>query len=184
MKRGQVRIIAGLWRGRRLQVPDVAGLRPTPDRVRETVFNWLTPKIVGSRCLDAFAGSGVLGFEAASRGAAEVVMTEISPVALRVLTAEREVFAAENIEILRLPQPKALKKITGVFDIVFLDPPWQHQDLLWETFFALVEQKKLAESAWIYLETPALVSENDLPQSMRILKQMRAGDVHSTLVAT
>lgn len=182
MKRGQVRIIGGQWRGRRCRVPDVAGLRPTPDRVRETLFNWLGSGIVGARCLDAFAGTGVLGFEAASRGALQVVLTEVSSLALQELKRQVDSFAADNMVIHRGAQPGILTHIPGSFDVVFLDPPWQQSGLWLDTLTALIAMKKLSHEARIYVETPASLDAGLLPEGLRILKTTRAGEVHGTLL--
>src|SRR5262245_55604581 len=109
MQKGYVRIIAGKWRGRRLKVPDIEGLRPTPDRVRETVFNWLSPLIPDSRCLDLFAGSGVLGFEALSRGAAYVEMVDQSEAIISLLHQELAMLKAVNVKIYRAKVPDQLR---------------------------------------------------------------------------
>ena len=148
---GQVRIIAGTLRGSKLPVADRPGLRPTSDRIRETVFNWLQDHIAGKRVLDLFAGTGALGFEAASRGAAEVLLLERDPqlaAGLRA-TAERLKTAAVRVEcadalawLAQPPQPR--------FDLVFVDPPFT-ADLWTATAEAL--RPWLAEDAWIYLES-------------------------------
>src|SRR5689334_13621175 len=123
MAQGNIRIIGGTWRGRKLLVPDVPHLRPTPDRVRETLFNWLAPVLPGAHCLDAFAGSGALGFEALSRGAAQVVMVDESPVVIKHLQAQAVILKTTQAEIYRANVPQQLKKPAKPFDIVFLDPP-------------------------------------------------------------
>ena len=123
MKQGLVRIIAGKWRGRRLKVPDIKDLRPTPDRVRETVFNWLAPILPGAHCLDLFAGSGVLGFEALSRGAASVTLVDQSPEIVALLQEELKTFGADNATVYRATVPQQLHFPSQVFDVVFLDPP-------------------------------------------------------------
>lgn len=132
----QVRIIGGQWKRTPLAVLDAEGLRPTPDRVRETVFNWINHLIDGGwasrRCLDAFAGTGVLGFEAASRGAAEVVMVETQPQAVRQIEAIRQKLHAEQIRVLRgdaISTMQSLQRNGAQFDLIFLDPPY-HQDWL------------------------------------------------------
>ena len=120
-----VRIIGGEWRSRRIRFPDAAGLRPTPDRVRETLFNWLGQDLTGRRCLDIFAGSGALGFEALSRGAAEVVMVESSRLAWRGLRATAdELGAGARLRLVAGDALHFLAAPAGVFDIVFLDPPY------------------------------------------------------------
>ncbi len=175
IKPGEVRIIGGQWRGRKLKVPDILGLRPTPDRVRETLFNWLAPLLPGAYCLDAFAGSGALGFEALSRGAAHVVMIDRSSVALSFLKEQLAIFQAENADIYQACVPP-LKKSTRPFDIVFLDPPFQENILLPMCFY-LEEQQALAARAYIYLESPNALTTADLPANWRILKSKKAGQV-------
>ncbi len=124
-----VRIIGGKWRQRVLTFPDSEGLRPTPDRVRETLFNWLGQDLTGLSCLDLFAGSGALGFEAASRGAAKVVMVEHSPKVLAALDANARLLgAAERLQIVRADAVKfasALRASGSRFDVLFLDPPYK-----------------------------------------------------------
>jgi 16S rRNA (guanine966-N2)-methyltransferase len=180
MAQGQVRIIGGEWRGRKLTVPDVPNLRPTPDRVRETLFNWLAPLIAGAHCLDAFAGSGVLGFEAASRGASSVVMIDDSLAVVKLLQQEAEKFQEKNqpknIEIYRARLPNELKSPDKKWDIVFLDPPYQ-QNLLLPMCFYLEEKNFLAEEAYIYLEAKEAITENDLPKNWRLIKSKKAGQV-------
>ncbi len=176
MKQGQVRIIGGVWRGRALKVPDVLNLRPTPDRVRETLFNWLAPVMSGAYCLDAFAGSGVLGFEALSRGAAHVVMVEQAKTAVTLLQQELVMLKAQNADIYCGRVPAQLKKPQRLFDIVFLDPPYQ-EDLLLPTCFYLEEQGFLASNAYIYLEARELLQQSDLPANWQLLKSKKAGQV-------
>lgn len=178
---GQVRIIAGKWRGRRLKVPDIKGLRPTPDRVRETLFNWLSQKIPGSYCLDLFAGSGVLGFECLSRDAAHVVMVDQSHEVVRVLQEELKIFGAENAQAYQATVPNQLRQPDHPFDIVFLDPPYD-ADLLLPCSFYLEEKQWLADSAYIYLEAKQVIKDNELPSNWQLIKSQRAGDVHYHLV--
>lgn len=181
MKPGTVRIIAGEWRGRRLKVPDIKDLRPTPDRVRETLFNWLAPYIAGARCLDLFAGSGVLGFEALSRGAAMVTMVDESPEVISLLKEQLELFRAANAEVYRAKVPGQLKTVSASFDIVFLDPPYQ-SGLLLPTCRYLEENGFLAASAFIYLEASEVINDNDLPSGWKIIKSSKAGQVVYHLV--
>ncbi|MDX1902221.1 MAG: 16S rRNA (guanine(966)-N(2))-methyltransferase RsmD [Gammaproteobacteria bacterium] len=176
MTQGNIRIIGGEWRGRKLKVPDLPNLRPTPNRVRETLFNWLQPVIVGARCLDMFAGSGALGFEAASRGASHVVMVDNSGVIVQLLQQECDILRAPQVEIYRAQVPKQLRKPEKPFDIVFIDPPYQ-SDVLLPCCFYLEENGFLAEDARIYLEAPALIHEKHLPRRWRLIKNQRAGDV-------
>ena len=176
MSQGQIRIIGGEWRGRKLKVPDVAHLRPTPDRIRETLFNWLAPVIAGATCLDAFAGSGALGFEALSRGAAHVVMVDDSLDVVKLLQQEAQMLKAQNIEIYRARLPAQLNAPQKPFDIVFLDPPFQ-QDLLLPMCTYLEEKGFLAERAHIYLEASETIQENALPANWQLLKSKKTGQV-------
>ncbi len=176
MKQGQVRIIGGVWRGRLLKVPDVLNLRPTPDRVRETLFNWLAPAISGAYCLDAFAGSGVLGFEALSRGAAHVVMVEQAKAVVTLLQEELLMLKAQNADVYCGRVPQQLKKPQTLFDIVFLDPPYE-DNLLLPTCFYLEEQGFLAKGAYLYLEAKELLQQGDLPANWQLLKSKKAGQV-------
>lgn len=176
MKQGWVRIIGGTWRSRRLKVPDANDLRPTPNRVRETLFNWLAPVIEGAYCLDLFAGSGALGFEALSRGAEYVVMVDQSADVVKLLYDELTVFGAENALIYKARIPKQLRVAVRPFDIVFLDPPYE-ENLLLPCCHYLEEQGFLAESAYIYLEARQLIKDNELPSNWRLIKSQRAGQV-------
>ena len=181
MPQGEVRIIAGQWRGRKLKVPDLAGLRPTPDRIRETLFNWLMSSIQGARCLDPFAGSGALGFEALSRGALSVVMVDQSVKVVQVLEEELGRFKADNAEVYRANVPGGLRQPAHPFDIVFLDPPYAEK-LLLPTCFYLEENHFLAKEAIIYLESATSLQENELPKNWRIVKSKIAGQVAYHLV--
>ncbi len=178
---GTVRIIAGQWRGRRLKVPDCKDLRPTPDRVRETLFNWLAPYIAGARCLDLFAGSGVLGFEALSRGAASAVMVDESPEVVQLLLQALTYFQASNGFAYRAKVPEQLKLALEPFDVVFLDPPYQ-SGLLLPTCRYLEEQHFLADGALIYLEASTPIKSSDLPEGWHIIKSSKAGQVAYHLV--
>lgn len=172
--RGEVRIIGGTLRGRRLKIPTVVNLRPTPDRVRETLFNWLANIIPGAHCLDAFAGSGVLGFEALSRGAASVVMVDASREVIELLKKESVQFKIENAEIYEASMPKELKTPKKPFDIVFLDPPYD-TDLLKKCSVYLEENGYLASGAYIYLEAKTAVRTEDLPANWEIIRSKKAG---------
>ena len=119
-----MRIVGGAWKSRLIAFPSNKDLRPTPDRVRETLFNWLGQDLTGAACLDLFAGSGALGFEAASRGARRVVMVEHDPEVIRALGAARERLAADAVELLRADALAFLGGDDGVYDVVFLDPPF------------------------------------------------------------
>ncbi len=151
---GQVRIIGGRWRNTRLQVPDVQGLRPTSDRVRETLFNWLMPALPGARVLDLFAGSGALGLEAVSRGAASAQLVERDPaLATALRTVVGKLDAAGQVQV---AQADALHWLDSAApaqaDLVFLDPPFAAG--LWEQVIARLP-RHLADGAWLYIEAPA-----------------------------
>lgn len=176
MSQGQVRIIAGQWRGRLLTVPEVKDLRPTPNRVRETLFNWLAPYIVNARCLDLFAGSGALGFEALSRGAAFVEMVDTDPRVIDLLQSQLMSFKATNARVVQAQVPAGLKSPENKFTIIFLDPPFS-EDLLFPTCEYLESHGFLADNALIYLEAKNTIKDNDLPSNWRIIKSKQAGQV-------
>jgi 16S rRNA (guanine966-N2)-methyltransferase len=175
--RSEVRIIGGEWRGRKLHFPEVAGLRPTPDRVRETVFNWLQFDLAGRRCLDLFAGSGAFGFESLSRGAAEVVFVERDAAAADAI---RGMLGTLRCERGRVVQEDALHWLavgpSRPFDIVYVDPPYAERRLP-----AVVEQLErggwLAPVASIYLEDAAVHGVPVLPTGWNMHRSKRAGDV-------
>ncbi|MBI1423578.1 MAG: 16S rRNA (guanine(966)-N(2))-methyltransferase RsmD [Gammaproteobacteria bacterium] len=176
--RGQqsLRIIAGQWRSRKIHFPDLPQLRPTPDRVRETLFNWLMPVIDGARCLDLFAGSGALGLEALSRGAAEVVFVDRDPKVVTYLRETLRLLKAEHAEVI---QANALDYLAGAargFDIVFLDPPYQ-SDVLLPCCQALESQAWLHPKAYIYIETASESPLPALPDNWEITREKTAGQV-------
>ena len=173
---GQLRIIAGKWRSRRLFFSDQKHLRPTPDRVRETLFNWLQADVPGSRCLDLFAGSGALGFEAASRGAAEVVMVEQNRDVASVLTQNITLLNADNIQLVIADALEWAMRNQYVFDIVFLDPPYT-AGLLGQCCEILQNGQSLAENAKIYVEHALGDDEIVIPESWECLKDKSAGQV-------
>lgn len=182
-ERNQLRIIAGKWRSRRIAFPDVDGLRPTGDRIRETLFNWLGPRIADSRCLDAFAGSGALGFEALSRGAEEVVMIENNPVACRQLEASRQLFGAAGATLLCCDTNTWLASAANerAFDIVFLDPPF-NSDLLNRTISLITGGDLVSPEGLIYLET-AVDTMVPVPQGWAVWREKITGGVHCRLLA-
>jgi len=171
-----VRIIGGAWRSRRLEVADRPDLRPTPDRVRETLFNWLGQSLEGLACLDLFAGSGVLGFEAASRGAVAVVMVERDAAALRALRANCARLGASAVEIVAGEALQHLARETRRFDVVFLDPPFGQNaiELVLERLPA-----RLAGGARVYVEAAAPIAP---APPWRELKRARAGQVSYQLL--
>lgn len=146
-----MRIIAGTWRGRRIEVAEAADLRPSADRVRETLFNWLMPELPGARCLDLFAGTGVLGCEAVSRGAASACLVERDRALAARLRALKETLASPALEVVEADALAWLKHAARPFNIVFVDPPF-HQDLARQALLALA-RGWLAPGALIHVET-------------------------------
>ena len=171
-----MRIIAGEYRGRRITVPVRPGLRPTPDRVRETLFNWLGQRLDGLRCLDLFAGSGALGFEAASRGAARVVMVEQDRAAHAALQVFQNSILSKNTELVLGDAFAYLAKSGERFDVVFLDPPFR-QNALPEVLTQL--PARLVQGARVYLEAPGPVEPR---APWHELKRSRAGQVSYQLL--
>lgn len=168
--RGQVRIIAGSLRGSKLPVPELDGLRPTSDRARETLFNWLQNDIAGAQVLDLFAGSGALGFEAASRGAQMVVLVERNPIAMANLVDSKNRLKTENVEVIHADALAWLPQQSGkAFNLVFLDPPFATD--IWPVLWPLLTPV-LANSAKLYIELP--VDRKSLfPEGMTVLKQAK-----------
>ncbi|HDM8050688.1 16S rRNA (guanine(966)-N(2))-methyltransferase RsmD [Vibrio fluvialis] len=173
---GQVRIISGLWRGRKLPVHDAEGLRPTTDRVKETLFNWLAQDIPHARCLDLFAGSGGLGFESASRQADKVTMLEMNPQAFAQLKTNIAALKASNIEAVNTDTLAYLKQPGQAYDVVFIDPPFR-QGLLQETVLLLEQNGWLAANAMIYIESEKELLLTELPESWQLYREKLAGQV-------
>jgi 16S rRNA (guanine966-N2)-methyltransferase len=178
----RVRIIGGEWGGRRLSFPDAQGLRPTADRVRETVFNWLQHELYGRRVLDAFAGSGALGFEAASRHAREVVMLERSRKVMAALEANLSELQAQNVTLECVDALEYLARATLPFDIVFLDPPFG-QGMIEPVLRLLNDRELLRDDARIYVEFEASASDLQLPEGWGFVRDKKAGDVRYGLLA-
>jgi len=177
----QVRIIGGVHRGRKLSFPDQPGLRPTGDRIRETLFNWLQQRLPGAICLDLFAGSGALGLEAASRGAKKVVMLDRAG---SVVTQLRENCALLGLDQVQVVQGDAMAWLEGPpeqFDIVFLDPPFM-SGLLQQAVCRIDEGDWLRSDARVYIETDLASGLPELPSSWRLLKEKKAGQVAYYLV--
>jgi 16S rRNA (guanine966-N2)-methyltransferase len=175
--RNSVRIIAGAWRGRRIHFPDMPALRPTPDRVRETLFNWLQHSVAESRCLDLFAGSGALGLEALSRGAKEVVFVEQFPAAARALQEQLVRFGGEGKgRVMEMGAARFLRTPAEPFDIAFLDPPFG-KDALAEYLPMLDEGNWLKVGSLVYLENERLAGAPRLPEHWELLKSKSAGEV-------
>jgi len=187
-----LRIIAGQWRSRRLSFPDVEGLRPTPDRIRETLFNWLQDSIVRADCLDLFAGSGACGMEALSRGARHVSFVDSSAVATRAVRSNLELLKAQDYQVYCESALDWLRRMTPVdgqqeaasagknrrlFDVVFLDPPFA-SDLLVRSVESLELSGLLKPGCLVYLESALPVAASVLPASWQQLKARKAGAVH------
>ena len=174
---GEIRIIGGQWRGRRLRFTPQTGLRPTLDRFRETLFNWLMYDVEGARCLDLFAGSGALGIEALSRGAAQVDFVDASAQACRDIRLHLQTLNSERGRVWHNPAESWLKAHTdlGPYDLIFLDPPF-HQDLLQPCIYLLQNNGYLAPDCKIYLEAEAAFSPARLPPDWKVHRQKTAGD--------
>ena len=178
---GRLRIVAGMWRSRLLDIADVPGLRPTSERIRETLFNWLAPVLPGARCLDLFAGTGALGLEALSRGAAKTVFVERSPVAAAALRRNLDRLGVATAVLRESDAATYLDApADGPFDIVFLDPPFV-DDRLAETCALLAAGPLLAPHALVYLEDDRDRPPPALPQGWTLLKSKTAGNVRYSL---
>lgn len=179
----QLRIIGGEWRGRKLRFPDVPNLRPTPDRVRETIFNWLIPMIHGASCLDLFAGSGALGLEALSRGASFTTFVDSNKKATQAIQSHLDllnandkanVFQIDGVKF--LSHKKFLNREAQAYDLVFLDPPYQ-LDLMQKVVPLLEDNGWLADNAMLYLEIEKRQSLPEIPANWQPLKEKTAGEV-------
>ena len=177
----EVRIIGGQWKRTRLKVLDKPGLRPTPDRVRETLFNWLGQDLSGWRCLDAFAGTGALGLEAASRGAADVLLVEQDAALLAQLQATRAQLKADGVRVQRGDGLAALAQAPGQsLDLVFLDPPFDGG--FFEKAISAA-QRVVKDSGFVYLEAPNLWTADALqPLGLGLWRHLKAGAVHAHLL--
>ncbi|WP_295389648.1 16S rRNA (guanine(966)-N(2))-methyltransferase RsmD [uncultured Thiodictyon sp.] len=178
---GHLRIIGGRNRGRRLPIPDQVGLRPTADRVRETLFNWLAPVMPGARCLDLFAGSGALGLEADSRGAGAVVLVERNAAVARQLRANIDTLGAEGVTVIQADALAWLAGPPSPFNLVFLDPPFT-DSLLAPACVLLASQGWLAPGARVYLETGDRSGFPTLPHGWELIREQTAGQVRYGLV--
>ena len=178
---GEIRIIGGLYKRTKLPVPDRPGLRPTPDRVRETLFNWLGQDLTGWRCADVFAGTGVLGFEAASRGAAEVLLCEQDAALVTQLQALKTRLKSDAVKIERGDGLSALKRLNaGSMQLVFLDPPFDSP--VFESALTAAA-KSLVPTGLVYLEAPRTWTNEELqPLGLQIHRSSKAGAVHFHLL--
>jgi 16S rRNA (guanine966-N2)-methyltransferase len=178
---GQLRIIGGQWRSRRFAFPEAPGLRPTPDRVRETLFNWLAPYIEGARVLDPFAGSGALYLEALSRGAERALALDLNSDAIATLRRHLDTLRCGNGQLLQSDALRYLDTQSATpFDLVFLDPPFE-RDLLMPACTLLEQRGWLAANAWIYTESETPPSSLGLPDNWRLHREKQAGKVYYAL---
>ena len=176
---GTLRIIGGDWRGRRLEFPSSPNLRPTGDRIRETLFNWLAAEVGGSRCLDLFAGSGALGLEALSRGARHCTFLETSSAAIEGINAHLSLLNA--VDRGRVINTNALSWREDPFDIVFVDPPFS-DNLAIDSLKHLINNQLLTDSALVYLEVASTASLEDLPPALSIIRDKQSGAVRYLLL--
>lgn len=181
---GRVRIVAGALGGRRIRVPDAAGLRPTPERTRETLFNWLQGRLAGARVLDLFAGSGILGFEALSRGAAVAVLVERDPAVAAMLRTTAGELGLENARIVRGDALVWLERADpdARFELVLIDPPFD-ADLATPALALLADGSMLAPQARVYCEWMARKAPPWAPERWEVLRETRAGDSRAVLLA-
>ncbi len=173
---GVLRIIGGEWRGRKIRFPPVAAIRPTPDRVRETVFNWLQGVTPGSHCLDLYAGSGALGLEALSRGAREAVFVDVEPAVARHLQELLRELGCERGRVVQADACSFLDQVAVPFDIIFLDPPFA-EPVLAATCRTIEARGWLKPGGLVYLESPAAAGEPQLPVGWTLHRSKRAGEV-------
>lgn len=182
--KSQLRIIGGKWRSRKIDFLPLNGVRPTADRIRETCFNWLMPKIFEANCLDLFAGSGALGFEALSRGAKHVLMIDKSIKMVEQLLTNAKLLGADHLDLICATVPEEFSQTIPkqLFDIVFLDPPFR-QNLIVPCLEALQNLGYLAPDAWIYFEAEKEFELNAvLPQGFIIIRQKISGQVQYGLL--
>ena len=175
---GRIRVIGGQWRGRKLTVKLSPRLRPTPNRLRETLFNWLQPCTQDADCLDLFAGTGSLGFEAVSRGAATATLIENNTGVFEQLKIQCRKFNTRNVSLIRMDALAWLRQNKIQFDLVFLDPPF-NQDLVAKSCASLIENRALKPGSLVYVESEP---ELEMPERWTIRKQSRAGHVQCGLI--
>ena len=178
---GQLRIIGGQWRSRQFDFPMAHGLRPTPNRVRETLFNWLAPYVEGAKVLDVFAGSGALFLEALSRGAGSALALDLNSAAINSLRGHLLTLRCDNGQLLQTDALRHLEQQPATpFDLVFLDPPF-NQNLLPAVCSLLEERQWLADDAWIYTESENAPSTLGLPGTWRLHREQKSGRVYYAL---
>lgn len=175
-----VRIIGGKWRGRKVTFPTSTTIRPTPDRVRETLFNWLMAEIAGASCLDLYAGSGAIGLEALSRGASEVCFIDSDPRVINNLQQNLNILGADpnRYQLITSPVESWLSATRAPFDLIFIDAPFSSET--WINDCQRIASEKLARRA-VYLETGRAVTANELPADWTLHRQKKAGAVHFCL---
>lgn len=171
-----VRINAGTWRSRLLKFPDVDGLRPTPERVRQTVFNWLGQDLTGKTCLDLFAGTGAFGFEALSRNAKQVTMVELSRPAFQSLVQNQTLLQASHAQLLHLDALQFLNNNQQKFDVIFCDPPFHHE---WLNRLLPLLKPHLSDEGLVYVEAEYEIKPDKIWQ---VIKQNKAGNVYYHLL--
>lgn len=176
----RLRIIGGQWRSRVLNFPDVEGLRPTTDRIRETVFNWLQPVIHGARCLDLFSGSGAMGLVALSRGAESVVMVDLNAKAAKQLRENVQILQAQNAQVIQADGLQYLSQAQGPFDVIFLDPPFA-KDLLQRTLDSIESCQLLSANGWIYIECERQLQDLKIPARWQLHREREGGIVRFSL---
>lgn len=176
----QLRIIGGTWRSRRVSFPDVEGLRPSPDRVRETLFNWIAPIIQGARCLDLYAGSGALGLEALSRGASAVVFVDTDRRVVTQLEQNLKLLGASGASVVQSDAVAFLQRPPKPFDVVFLDPPFRKG--LLPACLQHLNNGWLAPGARVYVESEAELGEPAVPPDWELLRSKQAGQVRYSLL--
>lgn len=179
--KNQVRIIGGLWRGHKLEFPDLKGLRPTPDRVKETLFNWLNFHIANTNCLDLFTGSGNLGIEALSRGANHVTFVDQSYLAIQSIRQFTETHNVTSAHFVHGSVPKLTLDAMHTFDIVFIDPPYK-QGLINVSINWLEHHHYLSHDAYVYIERAIDDEPLHLPRNWSIIKDQKAGQVNYLLI--
>lgn len=173
----QLRIIGGEWRGRRLNVIESEGLRPTPDRVRETVFNWLQAWVPGASCLDLFAGTGALCLEALSRGARNVVMIEKAKTVAENLQQNVQQLGTDAAKVVNDDSQHYLQGQVEAFDIVFVDPPFKRSDLIEASMVTLNKRGWVKTGSWVYIEAPSEAGAPILPSGWTLERSKIAGQV-------
>lgn len=179
-KKNSLRIIGGKWRSRKIHFADKAIIRPTPDRVRETLFNWLAGEIANANCLDLFAGSGALGFEAISRGANHVTMVEFDATIVIMLNKQKENLSASYVDIISQDALIYLQHVDQKFNIVFLDPPFG-SDLLQYSVTTLVNRNLIMPSGLLYVESPKNYKQPQCLNAFSHIRDKTAGQIRYSL---